>query len=97
MIAKKNLELQKKIWNFFEDFGYARASARLTRQGFHKETEALVLDMKEKAIIKTHVKLEQIKELIELERIKEIKASYSPIKHYFMLAFSPFMSINFEK
>ena len=53
--------------------------------------------MKEKAIIKTHVKLEQIKELIELERIKEIKASYSPIKHYFMLAFSPFMSINFEK
>ena len=59
-IAEKNLELQIKIWNFFEDFGYARAVAHLSRQGFYKETETLMLDMKEKAIVRSHIKLKRL-------------------------------------
>ncbi len=57
LIAEKNLELQIKIWDFFEDFGYARAAANLSRQGFHNENEVLMLDMEEKAIIKALIKL----------------------------------------
>jgi hypothetical protein len=90
LIAKKNKKLQKKIWNFFEDFGYARAVAHLTRQGFHKETEAL---MKEKA----NIKLKRIEELIKLERMKEIKPCYNPLRHYLSLVFYPFVIINFEE
>ena len=97
LIAKKNMELQKKIWNFFEDFGYARAAAHLTRQGFYNENEMLMLDMKEKAIIKAHIKLKQIEELIKLERMKEIKSSYNPLGHYLSHAFYPFMSIKLEE
>ncbi len=48
----------KKVWNFFENLGYARAVAHLARQGFYKETEALVFDMKEKA----NIKLKRIEE-----------------------------------
>ena len=88
--AIKNKELDKKIWNFFEDFGYARAVAHLTRQGFHKETEAL---MKEKA----NIKLKRIEELIKLERMKEIKPCYNPLRHYLSLVFYPFVIINFEE
>ncbi len=62
----KNKELQKKIWNFFEDFGYARAVAYLTQLGYYKETEVLMLDMKEKA----NIKLKLTEELIKLERMK---------------------------
>ncbi len=97
LIAKKNMELQKKIWNFFEDFGYARAAAHLTRQGFYNENEMLMLDMKEKAIIKAHIKLKQIEELIKLERMKEIKLSYNPLRHYLSFVFSPFIIINFKE
>ena len=96
-IAEKNLELQIKIWNFFEDFGYARAAAHLTRQGFYNENEMLMLDMKEKAIIKAHIKLKQIEELIKLERMKEIKPCYNPLRHYLSLVFYPFVIINFEE
>ena len=90
LIAKKNKKLQKKIWYFFEDFGCARAIAHLTRQGFHKETEAL---MKEK----TNIKLKRIKELIKLERMKETKPCYNPLRHYLSFVFSPFIIINFEE
>jgi len=89
----KNKELQKKIWNFFEDFGYARAVAHLIRQGFYKETEALMLDIKEKE----NIRLKQIEELIKLERMKEIKNSYNPLRHYLSLVYSPFIIINFEE
>ena len=91
--AIKNKELQKKIWNFFEDFGYARAVAHLTRLGFYKETEALMLDMKEK----TNIKLKRIEKLNKLERMKEIKLSYNPLRHYLSFVFSPFIIINFEE
>ena len=89
----KNKELQKKIWNFFEDFGYARAVAHLTRLGFYKETEALMLDMKEK----TNIKLKRIEKLNKLERMKEIKLSYNPLRHYLSFVYSPFITINFEE
>ena len=89
----KNKELQKKIWNFFEDFGYARAVTHLIRQGFYKETEALMLDIKEKE----NIRLKQIEELIKLERMKEIKNSYNPLRHYLSLVYSPFIIINFEE
>ena len=91
--AIKNKELQKKIWNFFEDFGYARAVAHLTRLGFYKETEALMLDMKEK----TNIKLKRIEKLNKLERMKEIKLSYNPLRHYLSFVFSPFIIINFKE
>ena len=93
LIAKKNKKLQKKIWNFFEDFGYARAVAHLTRLGFYKETEALMLDMKEK----TNIKLKRIEKLNKLERMKEIKPCYNPLRHYLSLVFYPFVIINFEE
>ena len=76
--------LLKKIFNFFEKSGHARAINRLTRQGLYEEVEVLVLDLKER-------------ELIKLEQIKRTKLYYNPLEHYIMLAFSPFMSINFEK
>ena len=91
--AIKNKELQKKIWNFFEDFGYARAVTHLTRLGFYKETETLMLDMKEKA----NIKLKRIEKVIKLERMKEIKLSYNPLRHYLSFVFSPFIIINFEE
>ena len=91
--AIKNKELDKKIWNFFEDFGYARAVAHLVRLGFYKETETLMLDMKEKA----NIKLKLTEELIKLERMKEIKSSYNPLGHYLSHAFYPFMSIKLEE
>jgi len=91
--AIKNKELQKKIWNFFEDFGYARAVTHLTRLGFYKETETLMLDMKEKA----NIKLKRIEKVNKLERMKEIKLSYNPLGHYLSLVFSPFIIINFEE
>ena len=91
--AIKNKELQKKIWNFFEDFGYARAVTHLTRLGFYKETETLMLDMKEKA----NIKLKRIEEVNKLERMKEIKLSYNPLGHYLSLVFSPFIIINFKE
>ena len=91
--AIKNKELDKKIWNFFEDFGYARAVAHLVRLGFYKETETLMLDMKEKA----NIKLKLTEELIKLERMKEIKLSYNPLRHYLSLVFSPFIIINFKE
>ncbi len=91
--AIKNKELQKKIWNFFEDFGYARAVTHLTRLGFYKETETLMLDMKEKA----NIKLKRIEEVNKLERMKEIKLSYNSLGHYLSLVFSPFIIINFEE
>ncbi len=91
--AIKNKELDKKIWNFFEDFGYARAVAHLVRLGFYKETETLMLDMKEKA----NIKLKLTEELIKLERMKEIKLSYNPLRHYLSFVFSPFIIINFEE
>ncbi len=91
--AIKNKELDKKIWNFFEDFGYARAVAHLARLGFYKETETLMLDMKEKA----NIKLKLTEELIKLERMKEIKLSYNPLRHYLSFVFSPFIIINFEE
>ena len=89
----KNKELQKKIWNFFEDFGYARAVIHLTRLGFYKEAEALMLDMKEK----TNIKLKRIEKLNKLERMKEIKLSYNPLRHYLSFVFSPFIIINFKE
>ena len=76
--------LSKKIFNFFERLGYVRAVNRLTRQGLYEEAEVLVLDLKER-------------ELIKLEQIKRTKLYYNPLEHYIILAFSPFMSINFEK
>ena len=91
--AIKNKELDKKIWNFFEDFGYARAVAHLVRLGFYKETETLMLDMKEKA----NIKLKLTEELIKLERMKEIKLSYNPLRHYLSFVYSPFITINFEE
>ena len=91
--AIKNKELQKKIWNLFEDFGYARAVTHLTRLGFYKETETLMLDMKEKA----NIKLKRIEEVNKLERMKEIKLSYNPLRHYLSFVFSPFIIINFEE
>ena len=91
--AIKNKELDKKIWNFFEDFGYARAVAHLVRLGFYKETETLMLDMKEKA----NIKLKLTEELIKLERMKEIKLSYNSLGHYLSLVFSPFIIINFKE
>ena len=91
--AIKNKELQKKIWNFFEDFGYARAVTHLTRLGFYKETETLMLDMKEKA----NIKLKRIEEVNKLERMKEIKLSYNPLRHYLSFVFSPFIIINFKE
>ena len=91
--AIKNKELQKKIWNFFEDFGYARAVTHLTRLGFYKEAEALMLDMKEK----TNIKLKRIEKLNKLERMKEIKLSYNPLRHYLSFVFSPFIIINFKE
>ena len=91
--AIKNKELQKKIWNFFEDFGYARAVTHLTRLGFYKETETLMLDMKEKA----NIKLKRIEKVNKLERMKEIKLSYNPLGHYLSLVFSPFIIINFKE
>ena len=97
LIAKKNMELQKKIWNFFEDFGYARAAAHLTRQGFHNENEVLMLDMEEKAIVRSHIKLKRLQKLIKLEQMKETESSYNPLRHYSSLVFSPFMIINWEE
>ena len=91
--AIKNKELDKKIWNFFEDFGYARAVAHLVRLGFYKETETLMLDMKEKA----NIKLKLTEELIKLERMKEIKLSYNPLRHYLSFVFSPFIIIDFKE
>jgi len=91
--AIKNKELQKKIWNFFEDFGYARAVTHLTRLGFYKETETLMLDMKEKA----NIKLKRIEKVNKLERMKEIKLSYNPLGHYLSLVFSPFIIIDFKE
>ena len=91
--AIKNKELQKKIWNFFEDFGYARAVAHLARLGFYKETETLMLDMKEKA----NIKLKRIEKVNKLERMKEIKLSYNPLGHYLSLVFSPFIIIDFKE
>ena len=89
----KNKELQKKIWNFFEDFGYARAVAYLTQLGFYKVAETLMLDMKEKK----NIKLKRIEELNKIERMKEIKLSYNPLRHYLSFVFSPFIIINFEE
>ncbi len=93
LIVKKNKELQEKIWNFFEDFGYTRAVAHLNRQGFYKETEALNFDMKEKE----NIKLKRIEELIRLERMKEINNSYNPLRHYLSLVYFPFITINFKE
>ena len=76
--------LLRKIFNFFEKSGHARAINRLTRQGLCEEAEVLVSDLKER-------------ELIKLEEMKRTKLYYNPLKHYIMLTFSPFMSINFEK
>jgi hypothetical protein len=76
--------LLRKIFNFFEKAGHARAINRLTRQGLCEEAEVLVSDLKER-------------ELIKLEEMKRTKLYYNPLKHYIMLTFSPFMSINFEE
>ena len=76
--------LLRKIFNFFEKSGHVRAINRLTRQGFCEEAEVLVSDLKER-------------ELIKLEEMKRTKLYYNPLKHYIVLTFSPFMSINFEK
>ena len=91
--AIKNKELQKKIWNFFEDFGHARAVAYLKRLGFYKVAETLMLDMKEK----TNIKLKRIEELNKIEQMKEIKLSYNPLRHYLSFVYSPFITINFEE
>ena len=96
-IAEKNLELQIKIWDFFEDFGYARAVAHLSRHGFYKETETLMLDMEEKAIVRSYIKLKRLQKLIKLEQMKETESSYNPLRHYSSLVFSPFMIINWEE
>ena len=76
--------LLRKIFNFFEKSGHVRAINRLTRQGLCEEAEVLVSDLKER-------------ELIKLEEMKRTKLYYNPLKHYIVLTFSPFMSINFEK
>ncbi len=76
--------LLKKIFNYFEKSGHARAINRLTRQGLYEEAEVLVLDLKER-------------ELIKLEQMKRAKIHYCPFEHYVIVAFFPFMLINFEK
>ena len=75
--------LLKKIFNFFERLGYVKAVNRLTRQGFYEEAEVLVLDLKER-------------ELVKLERMKRTKLGYNSLKQY-IIPLSPFMSVNFEK
>jgi hypothetical protein len=75
--------LLKKIFNFFERLGYVRAVNRLTRQGLYEEAEVLVLDLKER-------------ELVKLERMKRTKLGYNSLKQY-IIPLSPFMSVNFEK
>ena len=40
--------LLRKIFNFFEKSGHARAINRLMRQGLCEEAEVLVLDLKER-------------------------------------------------
>ncbi len=52
-----------------------------------------MLDIKEKE----NIRLKQIEELIKLERMKEIKNSYNPLRHYLSLVYSPFIIINFEE
>jgi len=46
---------------------------------------------------KTNIKLKRIEKLNKLERMKEIKLSYNPLRHYLSFVFSPFIIINFEE
>ena len=65
----------KRVLNWFEVAGYARAAAELSRQGYHNEAKALLLEK---------LKLQNRKEkaLVRLEKLKKIKSSYDPAKHY---------------
>ena len=65
----------KRFLNWCEIVGYAKASAELSRQGFHAEAKALMLEKN---------KLQGIKEraLVRLETKKKFKADYDPAKHY---------------
>ena len=65
----------KRLLNWCEIVGYAKASAELSRQGFHAEAKALMLEK---------TKLQGIKEraLVRLETKKKFKSEYDPAKHY---------------
>lgn len=65
----------KRLLNWCEMIGYTRAVAELSRQGFHAEAKALMLEK---------TKLQGIREraLVRLETKKRFKANYDPAKHY---------------
>ena len=67
--------LFKRFLNWFAVAGYAKAAAELSRQGYHDEAKALLL-------AKLELQGRKERALVRLEKIKRIKSSYDPAKHY---------------
>lgn len=65
----------KRFLNWCEMAGYAKASAELSRQGYHAEAKALLFE-------KLKLQGRKEKALVRLEKLKKIKSSYDPAKHY---------------
>ena len=65
----------KRLLNWCEIVGYAKASAELSRQGFHAEAKALMLE-------KTKLQGRKERALVRLETKKKFKSEYDPAKHY---------------
>ena len=61
----------KRLLNWCEIVGYAKASAELSRQGFHAEAKALMLE-------KTKLQGRKERALVRLEAKKKFKAGYDP-------------------
>ena len=65
----------KRLLNWCEIVGYAKESAELSRQGFHAEAKALMLE-------KTKLQGRKERALLRLEAKKKFKSEYDPAKHY---------------
>ena len=65
----------KRLLNWCEIVGYAKASAELSRQVFHAEAKALMLE-------KTKLQGRKERALVRLEAKKKFKAGYDPANHY---------------
>jgi|TARA_B100000902_G_C26751357_1_gene641047 hypothetical protein len=65
----------RRIVNFCEIVGYARAASELSRQGFHDEAKHLLIK-------KLELQTKKETAIVRLEKLKAIKRSYDPSKHY---------------
>ncbi len=81
-----------KIENDYADGKISKAECN------KKKSKALKLEKVSKTICdNVEVINEKKEELIKLERMKEIKPCYNPLRHYLSLVFYPFVIINFEE